>query len=120
MAWGPGLRSWGKLELQSRRILRNATWWTWVIQEPTREHKVVLGAQSNSSPYLSHIPTEYKVMSVRFLLAEGCAGVDPTSTRSLVLITGQGWQRQKPRGVLLVELASPYLESTSPIHLIDT
>lgn len=34
----------------------------------SREHNEVLGAQKNSGPYLSHIPAEDEVISVRFLL----------------------------------------------------
>ena len=56
-----------------------------------REHMVVLGAESNSSPYLPHILAEYEVVSFGFLFTERYGdGVEPTSNRFLVLITEHG------------------------------
>ena len=47
--------------------------------------------ESNSSPYLPHILAEYEVVSFGFLFTERYGdGVEPTSNRFLVLITGHG------------------------------
>lgn len=58
-------------------------------------------------------------MLVGFLLAEECDWTDYESTRSLVLITGHSWGRQRPSGILLVTLASLLPDSVSHVHLID-